>query len=361
MTSLKRTPLHAVHEQLGARMVPFAGFAMPVQYDSIKEEHAAVREKVGLFDVSHMGQLHFEGPGAVASVERLVTCPVASLAPGRVRYGLLCHEHGGTVDDVTVYRVSEEHLFLCVNAANIEKDYRWCVQHAGSDTRVRDRSDETALLALQGPASLEVLAALCDEDLASLRRFRFREVRAAGLPVTLSRTGYTGSDGFELYLANGDAVALWEALVSAGRDAGLRPAGLGARDTLRLEAALPLYGHELDDATSPLEARLERFVKLDGADFLGAEALRAQREAGPERVLVGIEVTGRGIAREGYPVAIDGREVGALTSGGPSPTLGKSIALGYVPPASSEPGQDLDVVIRGRPVAAKVVQTPFVR
>jgi aminomethyltransferase len=361
VTSLKRTPLHAVHEQLGARMVPFAGFAMPVQYDSIKEEHAAVRETVGLFDVSHMGQIHFEGPGAVASVEHLVTCPVASLAPGRVRYGLLCHAHGGTVDDVTVYRVSEDHLFLCVNAANIEKDYRWCVQHSGSDTRVRDRSDETALLALQGPASLGVLRQLCADDLDDLRRFRFREVRCADLPVTLSRTGYTGSDGFELYLANADARALWEALVSAGREAGLRPAGLGARDTLRLEAALPLYGHELDDATSPIEARLERFVKLDGADFLGADALRAQRETGPERVLVGVEVTGRGIAREGYALAIDGREVGALTSGGPSPTLGKSIGLGYVPPTSSEPGQALDVVIRGRPVAAKVVETPFVR
>jgi aminomethyltransferase len=364
VTSLKQTPLHAVHEKLGARMVPFAGFAMPVQYDSIKEEHAAVREKVGLFDVSHMGQIHFEGAGAVASVERLVTCPVATLRPGRVRYGLLCHEHGGTVDDVTVYRVADDHLFLCVNAANIEKDYRWCVQHAGGDTRVRDRSDETALLALQGPASLDVLGALCDDDLAGLRRFRFRDVHCAGLRVTVSRTGYTGSDGFELYLSNGDAVALWEALVSAGHDAGLQPAGLGARDTLRLEAALPLYGHELDDTTSPIEAGLGRFVKRKRGGFIGAEAIEKRASLPETRRLVGFEMIERGIPRQGYTIAKDGEAIGQVTSGAPSPSLGKSIGLGYVSPQvfpdSGPVGSKFEIDIRGKAVAAQVVATPFV-
>jgi aminomethyltransferase len=350
-----RTPLYDSHKALGARMIDFGGWDMPVQYESIVVEHRAVREAVALFDVSHMGQIWLRGPEAVAASERLVTCPVASLAPGRVRYGLLCNERGGVVDDVTVSRVAGDALFLCVNAANIEKDWRWIVRHAGG-AQARDESEATGLLALQGPRAAAVLAGLCDPDPRPLRRFRFLEGKVAGAPALVSRTGYTGSDGFELYLPARQTETVFDALLAAGA----RPAGLGARDTLRLEAALPLYGHELDDETTPLEAGLERFVKLAAGGFLGAEALRRQAEAGVPRRLVGFVLDGRGVARAGHPLASEGREIGAVTSGGPSPTLGKSIGLGYVPPSFATSGTRLDVVIRGRPVEAHVVDVPFV-
>ena len=357
VTELARTPLHDVHVALGARMVPFAGFSMPVQYASIKAEHAAVREGVGLFDVSHMGQIHFEGPSATEALERLVTCPVASLRAGRVRYGMLCNHEGGVVDDVTLYRVTDEHLFLCVNAANIEKDWRWCVRHTDETTKLSNRSATTGLLALQGPGAEAVVSAICPADLGGLRNFRFIETECAGHPTLLSRTGYTGADGFELYFPAEASESVWTALTRAGAE----PCGLGARDTLRLEAALSLYGHELDDDTSPLEAGLDRFVKLDAGGYIGHEAVLARREAGHTRQLVGFEMTGRGIARAGYPIAHEGDTVGTVTSGAPSPTLGKSIGLGYVPPALAEPGRTLDVIVRDRPIAARVVPTPFVK
>lgn len=360
MSELARTPLHAAHRRLGARLVPFAGFEMPVQYEGIKAEHRAVRERAGLFDVSHMGQLHVSGPEADALLERLLTCRVDSLRPGRVRYGLLCNESGGVVDDVTVYREEDGHLFLCVNAANRAKDREWLESHAAGGAELRDRSDATALLALQGPASAELLSGLASPDPAALRRFRFASCKVAGRPALVSRTGYTGSDGFELYVEAESAEAVWSALLEAGAPHGVVPAGLGARDTLRLEAALPLYGHELDDATTPLEARLDRFVKLERGGFLGAEALARLRESGPERLLAGFVLEGRGVARAGYALAYEGREVGAVTSGAPSPTLGKSIGLGYVPPPLAEPGARLDVIVRGRAVPLRVVETPFV-
>jgi aminomethyltransferase len=341
-------------------MVPFAGFEMPVQYASIVREHAAARERAALFDVSHMGQIHFSGPEAVAAVERLVTCRVNSLRPGRVRYGCLCNEEGGVVDDVTVYRLAEDALFLCVNAANIEKDYRWIVRHSPDAAGVRDRSAETGLLALQGPASQATLQPACDANLSALRRFRFVETKLDGREVLISRTGYTGSDGFEIYGVGNDAPALFESLLETGSGHGVEPAGLGARDTLRLEAALPLYGHELDDTTSPLEAGLDRFVKLERGGFLGAEAIARRAAAGHARQLAGFVLDGRGVARAGYPLAAGGDVVGTVTSGAPSPTLGKSIGLGYVPPALAAVGQTLDVIIRDRPVAARVVPTPFV-
>jgi aminomethyltransferase len=332
---------------------------MPVQYAGILAEHPAVREHAGLFDVSHMGQIHLRGPGALASVERLATCAVASLCPGQVRYGLLCNESGGVVDDVTVYRLATDAFFLCVNAANVEKDYRWVVRHARDDAEVRDRSAATGLLALQGPASAAVLDALAEPRASALRRFRFAEGRVAGRSALVSRTGYTGSDGFELYCDAGDAPALWDALLEAGAGAGLVPAGLGARDTLRLEAALPLYGHELDDATSPLEAGLDRFVDARRG-YVGAEALARQRREGPPRRLVGFVVEGRGVARAGHALAHAGREVGRVTSGAPSPTLGKSIGLGYVPAALAAPGTELAALIRGQEIAVRVVPLPFV-
>ena len=359
-TRAQRTPLYALHRELGARMVPFAGFSMPVQYTSIFDEHRAVRERAGLFDVSHMGQLHLSGPGAVADAEQLVSCPVESLRPGRVRYGLLCNERGGVVDDVTVYRVAERQLFFCVNAANIDKDRIWLESHLAPDTRLEDRSGATGLLALQGPLAAAILAPLCEFDLAALRRFRFAGGTVAGIETTVSRTGYTGSDGFELYVPAERSADLFRALLAAGRPHGLAPAGLGARDTLRLEAALPLYGHELDDTTTPLEAGLERFVKLEAGGFVGAAAIAANRRRGIERRLAGFIVEAKGVVRAGQVLSHEGRAVGAVTSGAPSPTLGKSIGLGYVPPALAAPGTPLRATVRQRELPVRVVETPFV-
>jgi aminomethyltransferase len=359
MSGLKRTPLYEAHRALGARLVPFAGWEMPVQYSSILEEHAAVRGAAGLFDVSHMGEIHVSGADAVAAVERLVSCPVATLRPGRVRYGLLCNEDGGVVDDVTVYRLAEDRLFLCVNASNIEKDYRWMAAHALPGARVEDRSDRFGLLALQGPASAAVLARVCALPLTGMKRFTFLEGEAAGVPALVSRTGYTGSDGFELYVDAGSCAALFRALLDAGKPLGLLPCGLGARDTLRLEAALPLYGHELDDTTSPLEAGLGRFVKRAQGGFVGAEAIERRAQAGATRALIGFVVEGRGIARAEHGILHEGRRVGVVTSGAPSPTLGKPIGLGYVPPALAAPGTSISIDIRDRAVAARIVETPF--
>jgi aminomethyltransferase len=358
--SLRRTPLYELHRKLGARMVPFAGWEMPVQYAGILAEHAAVRSAAGLFDVSHMGQIELRGPAAVAAAERLVSSPVASLRPGRVRYGLLCNEEGGVVDDVTVYRLADDALLLCVNAANVEKVWRWVVGHVGGDVALRDRSAEIALLALQGPAAPAILAPLCDVELAGLRRFAFAEGTVAGRRALVSRTGYTGGDGFELYLDAADGETVFAALLEAGRPQGLVPAGLGARDTLRLEAALPLYGHELDDTTSPLEAGLERFVKRAAGGFIGAEAIERRAAAGHTRELVGFVLEGRGVPRAGHTILCEGRPVGRVTSGAPSPTLGKPIGLGYVRPASSAPGTLLEIAIRDRGVPARVVRTPFI-
>jgi len=306
-----------------------------------------------------MGQIELSGASAVAAAARLLSRPVADLRVGRVRYGLLCNESGGLVDDVTVYRTAEDALFLCVNAANRDKDLAWVTQHAG-DAAVRDTSDETALIALQGPASLDVLLRVAPQEVAELKRFGFASLAVAGATTLVSRTGYTGADGFELYCAAADAEAIFEALLAEGKPAGLLPAGLGARDTLRLEAALPLYGHELDDETSPLEAGLAPFVDLTH-DFIGAAAIHQRRDAGHTRQLVGFEIEGRGVAREGYEVQGAGRRAGVVTSGAPSPTLGKSIGLAYVLPELAEVDTALEVQVRGRSLAARVVQTPFVK
>jgi len=361
--ALRRTPLYESHKKLGARLVDFAGFEMPVQYGSIKQEHAAVREHAGIFDVSHMGQVHFSGPGAVATVERLVTCKVASLKLGGVRYGMLCNERGGVVDDVTVYRVAEDVLFLCINAANIDKDVAWIQQHSPEDAGVHDRSSETGLIALQGPSSAALIAELGGAEAAKLGRFSFAPAVLRGIETLVSRTGYTGSDGFEIYVGAGDTTGVFQELLSAGEriEGGAIPCGLGARDTLRLEAALPLYGHELDDETSPLEAGLGRFVKRDQGGFLGAEAIEERAARGHEQQLVGFGLRERGVARDGYPILAAGDPIGRVTSGAPSPTLGTSIGLGYVRPEHAALGSPLQIEIRGKAVAAEVVKTPFVR
>lgn len=360
MPGLKRTPLFAAHERMGARMVEFAGHQMPVQYTSIRAEHTAVREAAGLFDVSHMGQIAIEGPAALATADRLLSRHASAARPGRVRYALLCNEAGGVVDDVTVYRLAEDAVFLCVNAANVEKDLRWIRDHAAPTADVRDTSAGTGLLALQGPASVEVLARVSNGGAAKLGRFRFDTLEIASCEAIVSRTGYTGADGFEIYCGAGDAERIFETLLAEGKPLGLCPAGLGARDTLRLEAALPLYGHELDDQTSPLEAGLDRFVEVDG-DFIGAAAIRRRRDEGHTRALVGFELEGRAVARQGYEVVIDGEIVGTVTSGAPSPTLGHPIGLAWVPPTHAAAGSTFDVLIRKRATPARVVDTPFVK
>ncbi len=373
MTALLRTPLHAVHVRLKARLVPFAGYEMPLQYSSIREEHHAVRERAGLFDVSHMGQIFLSGPRASDALETLVSCEIESLETDRARYGLMLNDAGGCVDDVMVTRVAPDQLFLCVNAANRVKVRTWIESRVGQDVVVEDRSEETALLALQGPAAASVLTRLGPAATELPKRFRVARLELAGSDVLVSATGYTGGPGFELYLPGRDAEKLFDAILEVGADDGVLPAGLGARDTLRLEAALPLYGHELDDTTSPIEAGLDRFVKPLERRFIGAAALAAAlgnatdnatgsaTNSPTARRLVGFEMIGRGIARADYEIVFEDRVIGRVTSGAPSPTLGKSIGLGYVPRAQSAVGQHLSIRIRGRDVAAEVVAIPFLR
>ncbi len=358
--TLARTPLYDEHRALGAKLVEFGGWEMPVSYRGIIEEHKAVRTAAGLFDVSHMGEIEVLGPHAAATCQRLTTNDVRKLANGHVQYTLLCREDGGVVDDVTLYRVNDQRYFFCVNASNIAKDLAWIQEHAG-DATIVDRSEATALIALQGPAARRILQMLSPLPLDRVKSFRFARSEVAGLPALVSRTGYTGEDGFELFVDAPRAVTLWTALMAAGRDAGLEPIGLGARDTLRLEAALPLYGHELDDSTSPLAAGLGRWVKLDGEDFIGRGALLHEQEHGAPRKLVGLALRGPGIARQGYPVTFEGAQVGVVTSGTHSPTLGSAVALGFVAAALATPGATLAVDIRGRAVPVEVIPTPFYR
>ncbi len=344
-------------------MVEFGGYDLPVQYTSIREEHAAVRETAGLFDVSHMGQIHLRGAGAIAAADGLFTRRATDLAIGRIRYGLLCNDEGGVVDDVTCYRLAEDELMFCVNASNVEKDQRWiakhCANHA-SGVEVDNASDTTGMLAIQGPASTEILKRISSPVVETMRRFRCQTIEVAGREASVSKTGYTGAGGFELYVDGADVETVFDALLEQGRPLGLLPAGLGARDTLRLEAALPLYGHELDEHTTPYEAGLGRFVDLDGREFVGAAALRRASAKPQIRQLAGFVIEGRGVARAEYPIAVNGETIGVVTSGSPSPTLGKSIGLAYVPPDYGTLGSRFDVVIRGRPVRALVVETPFV-
>lgn len=358
---LLRTPLYERHVEAGARMVPFAGFEMPVLYGSILEEHHAVRRAAGLFDVSHMGQVRLRGGDALGLAQRLFSNDVAATRIGRVRYGLLCREDGGVIDDVTLYRVAEDEVLFCINAATRAGDLAWMrgVRHDENfKCDLIDESEETALLALQGPQALAIAARLEAGEPRPPGRFRFRAGTLAGIPAVVSRTGYTGEDGYELYVAADDAVRLWDALLEAGAGT-LRPAGLGARDTLRTEAGYALYGHELDLDHDPLEAGLERFLALD-RDFIGAAALRGRT---PERRLVGLLLEGRQVARSGFELfsdeAADAPRVGVVTSGTFGPSVERSIAIGYARARFAEPGQRLAVEIRRRRVGAVVCAMPF--
>jgi len=358
---LKRTPLFEAHKALDARMVDFGGWEMPVQYCGILAEHRAVRTHVGLFDVSHMGEFEFIGTGAADFLQRMTINDVKKLKIGQAQYSMMLYPHGGVVDDLIVYRVDNDHYLVVVNAGNIEKDWAWVEEHLprSGDLSVVNRSDRTALLSLQGPCAKNVLSLLTDLDLESLRYYHIVQGGVGGLAARVARTGYTGEDGFELFVPSEDAMTLWEILMTEGEADGLLPCGLGARDTLRLEAGMPLYGHELHDQIDPLSAGLGRFVALDVPDFIGRDALLRIREKGSGRKLVGFEMVGRGIARQHYEIQRNGERVGEVASGTFAPTLKKNIGTGYVPDHVAVPGTRLDIVIRGRPVEARVVPLPF--
>lgn len=365
--SLKRTPLYEMHLKYGARMVPFGGWEMPVQYRGVIEEHKMVRNQAGLFDVSHMGEFEVKGPQALDLIQLISVNNAAKLEIGQVQYSMMCYENGTIVDDILVYRLGEHHYWLVVNAGNIAKDWEWvgyAKERAGlTNLELKNISDEIGQIAIQGPLAEQILQKVTPNVVLSELGFYWAKtgVSVAGIKVpVLSRTGYTGEDGFEVYCSREDAAALWEALLEAGEDEGIAPAGLGARDTLRFEARLPLYGHEIDDKLTPYEAGLGFFVKSKkGTDFIGREALIAQKEAGLTKKLVGFEMIERGIPRQGYEIAKDGQVVGIVTTGTMAPTLEKNLGLGYVPVALTEIGTEFDVLIRGKAVKAKVVETPF--
>jgi aminomethyltransferase len=362
-TALHLTPLHGRHEALGAKLIEFGGWLMPVQYGGILEEHRAVRERAGLFDLSHMGELFVSGEEAgEALASALVTNPPA-LREGRAHYSMICAPDGGVVDDLIVYRLGPQRYLVVANASNAQVVSDTLAERlVGSRAVLDDRSLATALIAIQGPRSVEVVGPLTDVDLGGLRYYSIAEGHVAGIPALVARTGYTGEDGFEIFVETGRAGELWDALSAAGRGVGMLPIGLGARDTLRLEAGMPLYGNELDRATNPYEAGLGRVVKLDKeGDFVGRAALEKVAAEGPAKRLVGLVMQGRGIARHGYPVGAGERRTGVVTSGTQSPTLGKAIAMAYVAPGDAETGTILEVEIREQRVAAEVVDLPFYR
>ena len=357
--TMRRTPLFEKHEALGARMVPFAGYEMPIQYEGIVAEHRAVRNNAGLFDLSHMGEFFFKGRGAGTTIDRLVSSDIAGLAVGQARYGLLTNERGTIVDDVIVYRISDGEYMMVVNAANIAKDRVHVLAHLNEDVALDDRSYSTALVAIQGPRAAEILASETDADVRSLPSFGVTHGRVAGVRATLARTGYTGEDGFEVFVTNADAPKVWDALLAAGRGDGIKPIGLGARDTLRLEARFSLYGNDIDETTDPIEAGLGWTCKLE-KDFTGRDVIAAKKAEGPKRKIAGLVVEG-GVARHGHEVTHDGAVVGRVTSGTYGPTVEKNIALAYVPTPLSKVGTSLGVRIRGKDVPATVVRTPFYR
>ncbi len=361
MGELRRTPLNTVHRESGAKMVAFGGWEMPVEYTGLIAEHLAVRKAAGLFDVSHMGEFEVSGPGALAFLQKVTANNVAKLRDGQAQYSALPLANGAPVDDVIVYRCAPDRFLLVVNAANLEKDWGWLRSQGPVGCELRDRSDDYALLALQGPSAQAILQPLTAIDLAQVAHYHFAEGTVGGHPVTVARTGYTGEDGFEIFVAPDRADGLWRRLIEAGRDRGLVPAGLGARDTLRLEAKMCLYGNDLDDTTTLVEAGLGFIVSLDPekGDFVGRPVLEEQKKSGPPRKLVGFEVTGRGIARHGYPVYLGDTEVGAVTSGSYAPFLQKNIGLVYLPWGKAASGTELAVAIRGKRVPARVVPTPF--
>ncbi len=358
---LHTTPLNSAHRALGARMVDFGGWDMPVQYSGIIDEHNAVRNGVGVFDVSHMGEIEIRGPEAQRLTDFVTTNNVGKLKTGQAHYSGLLYEHGGFVDDILVHKVADDHFFLCVNASNQEKDFEHIRTANRFDAQVEFASDRYAQLAIQGPKAQAALQKLTPVDLGSIRYYWFTDGEVAGVPARIAHTGYTGEDGFEIYVEPSEAERIWKLVMDAGAEFGIKPCGLGARNTLRLEAKMALYGHEIDASISPLEADLAWIVKFDKGEFLGREALLKQKENGIRRKLVGFELRGRGIGREGYEVRLDGAPAGWVTSGSPSPTLNKNIGLCYLPVEHARPGKAIQITIRNQPVDAVTVETPFYR
>jgi aminomethyltransferase len=358
---LKKTPLFSTHRRAGAKMVEFAGWEMPVQYSGVIEEHRAVRSRAGLFDVSHMGEIEVRGEGATAFCQRMTANDVSRMAVFQAQYNLLLNEHGGVIDDVIFYRLQPDIYFICVNASNSDKDFSWIAEHAAGTVEVENVGAKYAQLALQGPRAEKILQPLAAASLTGLKGFHFVFADVAAIRCLVARTGYTGEDGFELYCSGEDAPRLWSALIEAGAPEGLVPVGLGARDTLRLEKAYPLYGHELDETTTPLEAGLEWVTKLSKPDFIGRDVLVKQKQEGIKRKLVGLEMLEPGIARSGYSLFKNDINIGRVTSGTRSPSLGQSIALGYVALEHAGLGNVVDVEIRRRKISAKIVATPFYR
>lgn len=357
---LQKTALHDRHVALEAKMVPFAGYDMPVQYPTgITEEHRAVRERAGLFDVSHMGEFVVRGPDAEALIQKITVNDITRCEVWQAQYSAMTLESGGIIDDLIIYRLPD-HFMLVVNASNREKDWAWVAKHAqGMDVEIADRSDEFALLALQGPAAREILRPLADVDIDGIGYYRFARGQVAGVDAIISGTGYTGEDGFELYFDASAAPRLWDALLEAGAEKGLIPAGLGARDSLRLEVGYALYGNDLDEEHTPLESALAWITKLDQGDFVGRDALVKQKEAGIPKRLVGLRLTARGFPRHGYPVLAQGRQVGVVTSGISSPSLGEGVALARVEDGFHAAGTEVEVEIRGKGVPAVVQRPPF--
>jgi aminomethyltransferase len=355
---MKQTPLYGRHKALGAKVIDFGGWAMPVQYSGILDEHKAVREAAGIFDVSHMGEVWFRGPRAGEAVQRLVTNDVGKLADGGAMYSCACRPTGGIVDDLIVYRTDAQNYLIVVNASNIDKDFGWFVEQAGSICEISNLSDETGLLAVQGPRAVALVQSIADRPVDQLKSFTYREALIGGVKTQAARTGYTGEDGFELFAPANETGKLWDALLDAGSKVGLKPIGLGARDTLRLEAKLSLYGNDIDEEHTPHEAGLTWVVK--GKGFIGEEALARQKAEGVQRKLVGFLMKERGTARHGYTIVDDGgNAVGVVTSGSLGPTVGLNIGLGYVPAALAQPGTRLQIDCRGKGAAAEVVQGAF--
>ncbi|MEO7658953.1 MAG: glycine cleavage system aminomethyltransferase GcvT [Pyrinomonadaceae bacterium] len=364
-TNLKQTPLNAAHRELGGRMVDFGGWDMPVQYPAgVIEEHMRCRTRSGLFDVSHMGEIWVTGPDAIAFVNRLTTNDVTKLVDGQAHYSALTRENGGVVDDLLVYRFGAEKLLLVVNAGTTEKDWEWISSHKNDsdDVSLKNASAEYCQIAVQGPDAVGILQQLTETDLSAIKYYHFEEGEVDAVDAIISRTGYTGEDGFEVYAAPQFAEQLWKKILSTGKyesPDGILPCGLSARNTLRLESAMSLYGHELGDDITPLEAGLSWITKLQKGEFIGSAALVEQKETGLTRKIVGFEMTEPGIARDGFDVFVEGEKVGRVTSGSPAPFLKKNIGLAFLPPQFANAGQEIKIEVRGKQINAKVVPTPF--
>jgi aminomethyltransferase len=358
-TPLRKTPLNATHRRLGAKMVDFGGWDMPVQYSGLIDEHRTVRTAAGLFDVSHMGEIEVRGTQALDLVNYVATNDASKLAAGQAHYSGLLYEHGGFVDDILVHKVADDHYFLCVNASNQDKDYEHIAAHNKFDCTVENAGNRYAQIAIQGPFGLKTLQKLTKTELDPIQYYHFKDGEVSGTPSRIARTGYTGEDGFEIYIAPQEAGRIWDELLAAGEEFGIKPAGLGARNTLRLESKMALYGHEIHSTINPFDADLAWIVKMKKGDFVGREALEKAKESGRKRKLVGFEMIGRGIGRDGYEVHVNSAAAGWVTSGGPAPTLGKNIGLCYLPTKEAEIGRTIHIMVRNQPVEAITVPTPF--